>query len=104
MKYNLFVLYFLADIFDETAPAIEDAGLDCECVGGGRILHDSGKRKIEIYGHSQVSFSYNLQDLLLTLIILDKNFSSQHFIKIFLYSPENGLWHFKQIVAFFWEN
>ena len=55
-KYNLVkFLYFSADIFDEIAPAIEEAGLDCECVGGGRILHDSGKRKLEIFGYSQVS-------------------------------------------------
>jgi len=48
------MMYVLADIYDEVAPTIEDAGLDCECVGGGRILHDPGKKKIEIFGYSQV--------------------------------------------------
>lgn len=46
---------FSADIFDEVTPAIEEKGLDCECLGGGRIVHEANKKKIEIFGYSQVS-------------------------------------------------
>ena len=42
-----------ADIYDEIAPSIEKNGLDCECVGGGRILHNPQEKKIEVYGYSQ---------------------------------------------------
>lgn len=48
-------MFISADIFDEVTPDIEDAGLDCECLGGGRIHHDASKKKIEIFGYSQVS-------------------------------------------------
>ena len=44
-----------ADIFEQVSPAIEDQGLDCEVLGGGRILHESKNKKIEIFGYSQVS-------------------------------------------------
>ena len=43
-----------ADIFEQVSPAIEDQGLDCEVLGGGRILHESKNKKIEIFGYSQV--------------------------------------------------
>lgn len=46
---------FSADIFDQVAPAIEEQGLDCEVLGGGRIIHEANKKKIEIFGYSQVS-------------------------------------------------
>lgn len=42
-----------ADIFDEVSPEIEGKGMDCECVGGGRIEHDPNKQKLHIYGYSQ---------------------------------------------------
>ena len=49
---------FTADIYDDVVPEIENAGLDCECMGGGRIEHDSSKKKLSIYGHSQVNLIY----------------------------------------------
>lgn len=49
-----FYIFITGDIFDEVAPDIEEAGLDCECLGGGRINHEAGKKKIEIFGYSQV--------------------------------------------------
>lgn len=55
-KYDILVIYFvLADVYDEVCPDIEGKGLDCECVGGGRIEHDPVKKKLQIYGYSQVS-------------------------------------------------
>lgn len=48
-------LFVLADVYDEVCPDIEGKGLDCECVGGGRIEHDPVKKKLQIYGYSQAS-------------------------------------------------
>lgn len=53
LTFCIFYL-FIADIFDEVSPEIEGKGLDCECVGGGRIEHDPNKQKLHIYGYSQV--------------------------------------------------
>ncbi|KAL1253186.1 hypothetical protein QQF64_017879 [Cirrhinus molitorella] len=42
-----------ADIYDRVAGELERGGeLDCECLGGGRIKHDSGAKKIHVYGYS----------------------------------------------------
>ncbi|KAJ8413856.1 hypothetical protein AAFF_G00064540 [Aldrovandia affinis] len=42
-----------ADIYDRVAEELEKGGgLDCECVGGGRIKHDSSAKKIHVYGYS----------------------------------------------------
>ncbi|KAL4623297.1 14 kDa phosphohistidine phosphatase isoform X1 [Arapaima gigas] len=42
-----------ADIYDRVAAELEKGGnLDCECLGGGRIKHDSKAKKIHVYGYS----------------------------------------------------
>ncbi|KAL7854092.1 hypothetical protein AOLI_G00209360 [Acnodon oligacanthus] len=42
-----------ADIYDKVSGDLERAGgVDCECVGGGRIKHDSAEKKIHVYGYS----------------------------------------------------
>ncbi|XP_024079598.1 14 kDa phosphohistidine phosphatase [Terrapene carolina triunguis] len=41
-----------ADIYDKTAAEIEKQGYDCECLGGGRISHQSKEKKIHVYGYS----------------------------------------------------
>uniref|UniRef100_A0A8C2GJ20 14 kDa phosphohistidine phosphatase n=1 Tax=Cyprinus carpio TaxID=7962 RepID=A0A8C2GJ20_CYPCA len=42
-----------ADIYDRVAGELErGGGLDCECLGGGRIKHDSAAKKIHVYGYS----------------------------------------------------
>ena len=45
----------LADILDRVSPKLELLGLSYECLGGGRIRHDSQDQKIHIYGYSVVS-------------------------------------------------
>lgn len=45
---------YLADIYDRVYPAIERKGLECECVGGGRILHKNDLKELTVYGYSQV--------------------------------------------------
>ena len=42
-----------ADIYDKVPENLEKAGgVDCECLGGGRIKHDSQAKKIHVYGYS----------------------------------------------------
>merc|ERR1711911_9839 len=43
---------FHADIYDKIQEELDALGLDTECVGGGRILHDSEKKSIYVYGYS----------------------------------------------------
>lgn len=52
---HLHVLFLVADIYDKVSEELEKSGhLDCECVGGGRIRHDSQAKKIHVYGYSMV--------------------------------------------------
>nr|XP_060613272.1 14 kDa phosphohistidine phosphatase [Anolis sagrei ordinatus] len=41
-----------ADIYDKVAEELEKQGFDCECLGGGRISHQSQAKKIHVYGYS----------------------------------------------------
>ncbi|KPP74270.1 14 kDa phosphohistidine phosphatase-like [Scleropages formosus] len=42
-----------ADIYDRVSAELEKGGaLDCMCLGGGRIKHDSKAKKIHVYGYS----------------------------------------------------
>ncbi|KAA0193494.1 hypothetical protein HAZT_HAZT009670 [Hyalella azteca] len=63
---------FHANIYEKVAPAIEKtAGMDCECVGGGRIKHSLDEKTIKVYGYSQ---GYGLADHALTVEILKKKY------------------------------
>lgn len=43
-----------ADIFDDfELKEARNAGVQYECVGGGRILHEPAKKEILVYGYSQ---------------------------------------------------
>ncbi|XP_045108675.1 14 kDa phosphohistidine phosphatase-like [Portunus trituberculatus] len=42
-----------SDVYDRVTPNIERLGLDCECVGGGRIQHQASEGAIKVYGYSQ---------------------------------------------------
>ena len=46
--------YLPADILDRVSPKLEEWGLSYECVGGGRIQHDSANKKLFVYGYSMV--------------------------------------------------
>lgn len=52
-----FFFYFcryLADVYDKVQEEMTLLGLDTECLGGGRILHEPAKKSIEVFGYSQV--------------------------------------------------
>ncbi|XP_036892899.1 14 kDa phosphohistidine phosphatase isoform X1 [Sturnira hondurensis] len=40
------------DIYDKVASEMQKKGYDCECLGGGRISHQSQDKKIHVYGYS----------------------------------------------------
>ncbi|KAF6022392.1 PHPT1 [Bugula neritina] len=41
-----------ADIYDAECSKLEPIGLDCECLGGGRVLTNSAAKTINVYGYS----------------------------------------------------
>ncbi|XP_054980107.1 14 kDa phosphohistidine phosphatase [Sorex araneus] len=41
-----------ADIYDKVSGELQKKGFDCECLGGGRISHQSPDKKIHVYGYS----------------------------------------------------
>lgn len=43
-----------ADIYDKVSGELQKKGYDCECLGGGRISHQSQDKKIHVYGYSMV--------------------------------------------------
>jgi len=58
----------LADIYDELDTQLEEYGLVCECLGGGKIYHDSSSKEIEVYGKSQVGLVNLLFNFLLLIL------------------------------------
>jgi len=44
---------FHSDIYDELDSQLEEYGLVCECLGGGKIKHDASEKSVEVYGQSQ---------------------------------------------------
>ena len=45
------------DIYEDVYSRVSPLGLDVECVGGGRILHEPDKKKLFVYGYSQVTLN-----------------------------------------------
>ncbi|XP_022279259.1 14 kDa phosphohistidine phosphatase isoform X1 [Canis lupus baileyi] len=41
-----------ADIYDKVSGDMQKKGYSCECLGGGRISHQSQDKKIHVYGYS----------------------------------------------------
>ena len=56
-----FYFYYSADVYDSTWQRLEPLGVETECLGGGRIIHEPDKKHIKVYGYSQVTnYSYYL--------------------------------------------
>lgn len=60
-----------SDVYDRVTPNIEALGLDCECVGGGRICHKPEEKSIKVYGYSQ---GYGKADHSITVGLLKKKY------------------------------
>ena len=48
--------YLTGDIYDKVQEALAKKGMDTECLGGGRIVHDPDKKTILVFGYSQVKY------------------------------------------------
>lgn len=55
--FSCFDVIFTDHIFEKVSPAIEALGMECKCLGGGKIEHNSQERKIRVFGESTVSLS-----------------------------------------------
>ena len=75
---NMFV--FSADLYDDIDLQMEEYGLICECLGGGRIFHDAKRQIIEVFGRSQVYFSF--ENYWNQIVLSFRNLMAQ-FLKIF---------------------
>ncbi|KAF3820901.1 hypothetical protein GH733_011054 [Mirounga leonina] len=42
----------VTDIYDKVSGEMQKKGYSCECLGGGRISHQSQDKKIHVYGYS----------------------------------------------------
>lgn len=58
-------------MYDQVTPGIEKLGLDCECMGGGRIRHEPDKKAILVYGYSQ---GFGKADHSITVDLLKKKY------------------------------
>ncbi|XP_044054748.1 14 kDa phosphohistidine phosphatase [Siniperca chuatsi] len=39
-------------IFEKVSPAMEALGMECNCLGGGKIEHNSQEKKLRVFGES----------------------------------------------------
>ncbi|XP_029938600.1 14 kDa phosphohistidine phosphatase [Salarias fasciatus] len=39
-------------IFEKVTPALEALGMECRCLGGGKIEHNSQEKKLRVFGES----------------------------------------------------
>ncbi len=52
----LFTQLFYSDhIFEKVNPAMEALGLECSCLGGGKIEHNNTEKKLRVFGESTVT-------------------------------------------------
>lgn len=47
--------FFTDHIFEKVNPAMEALGMECKCLGGGKIEHNSQEKKLRVFGESTVS-------------------------------------------------
>merc|ERR1712168_961132 len=40
------------NIFEKVSPAMEALGLECKCLGGGKIEHNTNNKKLRVFGES----------------------------------------------------
>ncbi|CAF1062254.1 unnamed protein product [Brachionus calyciflorus] len=61
-----------ADILDDFEKNCNVSGIDIECVGGGRILHEPEKKTIFVYGYS---LGFGLADHKISVELLKEKYS-----------------------------
>ena len=60
-----------ADIYEDFDKKYRKNGIETDCIGGGRILHEPNK-SIEVYGYSQVNKLINAASQFLLIVSLVK--------------------------------
>ena len=53
-NHSVHISFAAADVYEQTCDRIAGLGVETECVGGGRMKHEPGKKSIKVYGYSQV--------------------------------------------------
>jgi len=60
-----------ANAYDDEEELLMAKGLDCQCLGGGRILHEPDKKYIKVYGYSM---GFGRADHTKTVEVLQKKY------------------------------
>ncbi|XP_005096269.1 14 kDa phosphohistidine phosphatase [Aplysia californica] len=68
---------FHADIYDHLDAFLEEVGVTCECVGGGKMEHDPVGKTISVFGYSQ---GYGKADHSITVRLLKEKYPDYHSI------------------------
>lgn len=68
---------FHADIYDHLDSFLEDIGVTCECLGGGKIEHNPETKSIRVFGLSQ---GYGKADHTITVKLLKERYPDYHSI------------------------
>ncbi|XP_076458713.1 14 kDa phosphohistidine phosphatase-like [Babylonia areolata] len=64
---------FHSDIYDRLDASLEAEGINCECVGGGKIKHNPDEHSIEVFGKSQ---AYGKANHATTASLLEESFEA----------------------------
>lgn len=54
-RYSSDYLFYSVHIFEKVNPAMEALGLECNCLGGGKIEHNNTEKKLRVFGESTVT-------------------------------------------------
>ncbi len=55
MVYYSLNFFYSDHIFEKVNPAMEALGLECSCLGGGKIEHNNTEKKLRVFGESTVT-------------------------------------------------
>lgn len=69
--HGILIIYWIDEIFEKVYMSLEPLGIDCECIGGGRIEHNPNKKEIKIYGYSK---AYGKADHNITKQLLENEY------------------------------
>ena len=95
VQWKLYTCYSVsasADILDRVSPKFHRLGLTYECLGGGRIDHNSTEKAIKVYGYSVVSdiWEYTvITDICVIMYLENWNFVCESLVRV---SVVVGVW------------
>ena len=77
-----YFLLFKVEILDEFEKQVKDKNIECDCIGGGRILHEPETKHILVYGYSQVPTSSVKISFFFSLTLLLNRDSDEQIIQL----------------------